>query len=60
MTRTLALFASIGVLGIACNEYEIVQEDKYESVQNETLAPDIAVDPTEIDFGSVDRGRPPA
>ena len=53
MTRTLALFASIGVLGIACNEYEIVQEDKYESVQNESLAPDIAVDPTEIDFGSV-------
>ena len=53
MTRHLVLIASLGVFGIACNEYELVEGDKNLDNDLETSDPDIAVDPLEIDFGEV-------
>lgn len=51
--RNALLLASLGVFGIACNEYQINEKTDVQADLDEDGVPDIAVDPTSIDFGDV-------
>ena len=53
MNRHILLIASLGAFGIACNEYELVEGEKYEGTDLENLDPDIEVDPGALNFGDV-------
>jgi hypothetical protein len=39
-------------LAVGCSDYEVVQDSKYQDYAGNSGEPDIAVDPTAIDFGS--------
>ena len=53
MNRIAILLAGFGITAIGCNEYEIIQEDKFEEYDEDANAPDIAVDPTSLAFGEI-------
>lgn len=53
MTRTALLLAGLGVIAMGCNEYELIEEDKFEEYEDEGLQPDIEVDPASIAFGEL-------
>jgi hypothetical protein len=52
MNRTI-LIGSIGLLAVACQEYEINEKPDAQGRISDDDAPDIEVDPLEIDFGDV-------
>ena len=54
MKNTTLLLLGVGLLGIACNEYKLVEGDDLQNVDDDDGAPDIAVDPSSVDFGEVD------
>ena len=53
INRNALLLAGLGVFGIACNEYQINEKTDVQADLDEDGEPDIAVDPTSIDFGDV-------
>lgn len=53
MTKNSALLAALGVFALACSDYEIKQDKSSEQTDIEDGAPDIAVDPMNVNFGSV-------
>ncbi len=62
MNRTI-LIGSIGLLAVACQEYEINEKTDSQSEITDDGQPDIDVNPLEVDFGDVlayETGAPPA
>ena len=53
MRNTILLLSGLGVIAMGCNEYEIVDNDKFEEYDGEDAVPDIRVDPEALAFGSL-------
>lgn len=53
MHRTTLIVAALGVLATACNEYKLVEDNKFAGDLGDERVPDITVDPAQIDFGEV-------
>ncbi len=53
MNRFAFLLAGLGVIAMGCNEYELIEEDKFEEYEGEGLQPDIEVAPGSIAFGEL-------
>lgn len=51
MTRNVYLLALLGAF--ACNEYELVEDAGFQGDLGEEGAPDIAVDPVQVNFGDI-------
>jgi hypothetical protein len=54
MSCRVLFLASLSVLAIGCNEYELVNENEMQGDLGEDGDPDISVDPTQVDFAQVE------
>ncbi len=54
MSRRFLLLAFPGMLAMACNEYELVNDQQGQIDIDDHGEPDIAVDPTEVNFAQVE------
>lgn len=53
MARNALILSTLGLLAVACNEYEINEKTDIQGDLDEDGQPDIAVNPMAIDFGEV-------
>ena len=53
MNRNTLILASIGMLSLACNEYELVESEAFQDDLTSDAVPDITVDPLVVNFGQV-------
>ncbi len=56
MVRTPALLAMLGLLTVACNEYEIIEDPDARAELEDNAVPDIEVSPTQVDYGQLEVG----